>query len=212
MLYVTVAIVFLALIAGTSQAGKVKPSPKLDTAGDPRKFHADTKLIVNKDPLPNIPKNVSVSYSSNGWVEYKQCDSRWAYQQLGWCSGVTICSAGCAMSSVAMMLATKGVDVNPGSLDEWLSNNGGYANGCDIYWGSVDAFGVTSFQGLEYASESAICNGLAQGHGIIANVNNGSHWVLLTGCQGGGVFQVNDPGYNRATYSMSEILVEAVYH
>ena len=45
---------------------------------------------------------------SADWVMYKQCDSRWAYQQLGWCSGLTICTAGCAMSSAAMMLATKG--------------------------------------------------------------------------------------------------------
>jgi hypothetical protein len=68
-----------------------------------------------------------------GWVSYKQCDSAWANQQLGFCS-LTICSAGCAMSSVAMILSTKGAWNNPGQLDAWLSNNGGYANGCDIYW------------------------------------------------------------------------------
>jgi hypothetical protein len=68
-----------------------------------------------------------------GWVSYKQCDSAWANQQLGFCS-LTICQAGCAMSSVAMILSTKGAWYNPGQLDSWLSNNGGYANGCDIYW------------------------------------------------------------------------------
>ena len=36
---------------------------------------------------------------SNGWVMYKQCDGAWANQQLGYCD-LTICSAGCAMSSV----------------------------------------------------------------------------------------------------------------
>jgi hypothetical protein len=66
-------------------------------------------------------------------VSYKQCDSAWANQQLGFCS-LTICQAGCAMSSVAMILSTKGAWYNPGQLDSWLSNNGGYANGCDIYW------------------------------------------------------------------------------
>jgi hypothetical protein len=146
------------------------------------------------------------------WVYYSQCDSRWAYQELGSCSQYTICSAGCAMSSVAMMLATKGVSVDPSSLDIWLTNNGGYVYGCDIIWAMVDAFGATSFQGIEVADESAICNGLASMHGIIANVNGGSHWVLLTGCAGNGVFYVNDPGYSRSTYSMSEILQEAVYH
>jgi hypothetical protein len=36
-------------------------------------------------------------------------------------------------------------------------------------------------QGVEVANEQEICNGLSQGHGIVANVNNGGHWVLLTG-------------------------------
>lgn len=116
------------------------------------------------------------------------------------------------MTSVAMMLATKGVSIDPSSLDIYLSNNGGYSGGCDIIWGRADDFGVTTFQGLEDANEEEICNGLSQGHGIIANVNNGGHWVLLTGCAGNGVFYVNDPGYNRDTYSIWDISIEAVYH
>jgi hypothetical protein len=87
-----------------------------------------------------------------------------------------------------------------------------YWDGCDLIWGTIDAFGVTSFQGLETADEWSICNGLSQGHGIVANVNNGEHWVLLTGCLGGGVFTVNDPAFARDTYGMWEILMEAVYH
>ncbi len=71
---------------------------------------------------------------------------------------------------------------------------------------------MTKFQGIETARESAICSGLSNKHGIIANVNGGGHWVLLTGCAGNGVFYVNDPGYSRTTYKMSEILKEAVYH
>jgi len=161
----------------------------------------------------NAPPTAEVHFNSTGsWSLFKQCDPAWGSQELGTCAGETICSAGCAMSSVAMMLATKGIGTNPGVLDAWLTQNGGYASGCLIVWAAVDAFGVTSFQGMEQADESAICSGLDQMHGIIANVNNGGHWVLLTGCAGGGVFYVNDPGYDRSTYSMSEILQEAVYH
>jgi len=65
---------------------------------------------------------------------------------------------------------------------------------------------------MEKASEATICSGLSAGHGIIANVRGGAHWVLLTGCRGGGVFDVNDPGFNQATYTFGEILQEAVYH
>jgi len=116
------------------------------------------------------------------------------------------------MSSVAMMLTTKGANLNPGQFNDWLTSHGGYESGCDIYWGKADSFGKTHFQAIETASEATICAGLKAGHGIIANVNGGGHWVLLTGCAGGGVFYVNDPGFSRSTYTMGEILREAVYH
>lgn len=123
------------------------------------------------------------------------------------------------------MLHTKGVNVDPGSLNDWLIKNGGYASGafglrsrfleswlcdlqgCDIIWSKADSFGKTKFQGVETASESAICTGVSQGHGVIVNVNvkicvcqalisvcglqQGHHWVLVTGCRGGGVLTVN---------------------
>lgn len=111
-----------------------------------------------------------------------------------------------------MIIIIKGVSIDPGSLNSWLKNNGGYANGCDIIWSAPDKFGVTSFQGKETASESEICSGVSQGHGIIANVMNGGHYVLITGCAGNGVFYVNDPGFSYTTYTMNDIVVEAVYH
>ena len=33
-----------------------------------------------------------------------------------------------------MVLNTRGVNVNPGTLNSWLDGHGGYADGCDIYW------------------------------------------------------------------------------
>jgi len=146
------------------------------------------------------------------WTLFKQCDSRWASEQLGNSTTDTICAAGCAMSSVAMMLNTKGAALDPSSFNTWLIHNGGYVSGCDIIWSKADSFGKTKFQGIEKAAEADICNGVKAGHGVIANVNGGHHWVLITGCRGGGVFDVNDPGYNRATYSMGDIVQEAVYH
>lgn len=58
------------------------------------------------DGIP-VPYNGTEIESSTSWTMYKQCDSRWGSNKLGTCSQ-TICSAGCAMSSVAMMLKTKG--------------------------------------------------------------------------------------------------------
>eukprot|EP01012_Entosiphon_sulcatum_P002857 TRINITY_DN1070_c0_g1_i1.p2 TRINITY_DN1070_c0_g1~~TRINITY_DN1070_c0_g1_i1.p2 ORF type:complete len:221 (+),score=34.69 TRINITY_DN1070_c0_g1_i1:40-702(+) len=173
--------------------------------------HNVANISAKAIPIEHDPVEGPYNSSNPMWVLFKQCDSAWGSQQLGTCS-LTICQAGCAMSSVAMMLATKGISTNPSNLNNWLKSNGGYVSGCDIIWSKADAFGKTSFQGLEKAGESAICSGLSAGHGIIANVNNGQHWVLLTGCQGNGVFSVNDPGYNRATYTLGDIVQEAVYH
>jgi hypothetical protein len=198
------ATVFLVVMAIISMAlGGAVVEKKFLTAGDPNKFVADATIIAN---------GTYADKGQNGWVMYKQCDSRWANQELGNCWGTTICSSGCAMTSVAMMLATRGVRIDPAGLDSWLTQNGGYANGCDICWDRVDAFGASHFVGIQWANEWELCNGINAGSGIIANVNNGGHWVLLTGCAGGGNFYVNDPGYNRNTYHISEIGCEAVYH
>jgi len=174
--------------------------------------HLSAKIVKrNAEKESEFVKKGKSNADYINWVMYKQCDSQWGSYQIGSCDE-TICSVGCAMSSVSMMLATKGAAVDPHSLNQYLTDNGGYADGCNIIWAYADAFGVTSFQGKETADEAAICSGLNQGHGIIANVNNGGHWVLLTGCLGNGVFTVNDPGFKKDTYTFDEISVEAVYH
>jgi hypothetical protein len=178
-------------------------------AADLSAFSATEAILpIDEQKLVNT---AGLNATSNGWTMYKQCDSQWGSQQLGTCSE-TICSAGCAMSSVAMILATKGAGKNPGSLDSWLTKNGGYSSGCLINWASVDSLGYTKYMGKQSPSESEICNGLAAGHGLVANVHNGGHWVLLTGCAGNNVFYVNDPGYSTTTYKHSDIVDLAVYH
>lgn len=172
-----------------------------------------------EERIPVLPKSEQIlmdfagkfNVTQDGWTMYKQCDSSWGGNQLGTCSD-TICSAGCAMSSVAMMLTTKGTSKNPGQLNSWLKSNGGYSSGCLINWASVNAFHTVTYIGKQHPSESEICNGLAAKHGLIANVHNGGHWVLLTGCNGGGVYRVNDPGYSTTTYKHSDIVEIAVYH
>lgn len=57
-------------------------------------------------------------------------------QELG-TGGDTICQAGCAMSSVAMLLTTRGRGYNPGTLNSWLKGNGGYAQGDLMYVGLI---------------------------------------------------------------------------
>jgi len=153
---------------------------------------------------------VEEDQATEGWALYKQCGQSWSGHRLGTCS-LTICDAGCAMSSCAAMLTTFGHTINPGQLNDWLTANGGYAGGCSLYWGKVDAFGLTRFQSQQWLSESQICNYLGRGYGIVANVRGGSHWVLLTGCRGGGVFSVSDSGFSSTTYSLGNIVTNSIY-
>lgn len=81
-----------------------------------------------------------------------------------------------------------------------------------LVWGAVDSLGV-AFQSMETSVSSATLQaGLKACHGIVANVRNGAHWVLLTGYAGGDSFTVHDPGFAQATYPLGEILRFAVYH
>lgn len=132
---------------------------------------------------------------------YKQCDSRWGSEQLGTSSN-TICKAGCLMSSVAMALSGIGKGYNPGSLNTWLKGHGGYVSGDLFVWGSVNS------QGLSYVGKVAngnIQSSLNAGEIVILNVHNGGHWVLATSMSGSTI-NVNDPGYNTASYTLSEIV------
>lgn len=59
----------------------------------------DTKLASAysyNTSFPTVTEDDLNFIGRNGWVSYKQCDSAWGSQQLGYCS-LTICNAGCAM-------------------------------------------------------------------------------------------------------------------
>lgn len=71
--------------------------------------------------------------------EYKQTDGRWVNNRLGTC-GVTIGSHGCFITSLAMLDGR-----TPQEINNFLRNNNGYVNGCEI-----DGNLVSKKLGLEY--------------------------------------------------------------
>jgi hypothetical protein len=139
---------------------------------------------------------------------FKQCGQSWSSDQLGFGSS-TICGAGCAMSSVAMALACKGVSTNPGHLNTWLKGHGGY-QGSLIVWSAVDGLGKLKFQARAKYSCTEMGQMIRAGKMLILNVRGGGHWVLATGADGS-TLHVNDPGYNVGSYSCSEVVMAAVY-
>ncbi len=132
---------------------------------------------------------------------YSQCDSKWANDKMG-TSSKTICQIGCLMSSASMALAGTGKSYNPGTLNKWLTSNGGYASGNLFVWASINKLGL-SFQG--FFANSKIKEKLDAGNVVICNVHNGAHWVLATGYSGDNI-KVNDPGYSTTSYPLSAIV------
>ena len=142
---------------------------------------------------------------------WRQCGSSWSNDRLGTCSD-TICQSGCAITSVAMFMAYRGYGGNPGTLNSWLRNNGGYASGCLIYWAKPDSLGFTHFNGKQNPTYATVCASVNRGNGLVANVNGGGHYVLVTSCAGNNVYNVNDPAGRRSTFSHGEVSVFVVYH
>jgi ABC-type bacteriocin/lantibiotic exporter with double-glycine peptidase domain len=100
------------------------------------------------------------------------------------------------------LYAVGNTQINPSTLNKWLTANGGYVKD-DLYvWAAVNKFGVT-FKG--FISNSDIKKNLDSGNIVIVNVHNGGHWVLATGYSGDNIL-VNDPGYATTSYTLSQIV------
>ncbi|CAD8068965.1 unnamed protein product [Paramecium primaurelia] len=147
---------------------------------------------------------------ARSYTLYKQCDATWGKDQLGTSSN-TICSAGCLISSVAMMLHTYGVTTDgtttPRTMNTWLKKNGGYASGDLFVWASIDKLGF-HYQGKFTAAQAK--TKFDAGQHIILCVNSGGHYVLMTSYSGD-TFNVNDPGYSKTSYPASGITNAAAY-
>ncbi|GMV43737.1 MAG: hypothetical protein AMXMBFR64_54530 [Myxococcales bacterium] len=123
---------------------------------------------------------------------FSQNNTSWACNGLGTCSNTTIgtCGtktpAGCAITAAAMALKARGASVNPGTLNTYLKNNGGYASGCSVYWAKVadfDGSGGLKWKGTgSLTTVSALKSLLDAGSLVVAKSNRfTNHWVVVSG-------------------------------
>jgi hypothetical protein len=128
-----------------------------------------------------------------------QRDGAWAAAPLGSSAADTIGSAGCAITAVTMMLRNYGIDTNPGTLNTWLTANGGYAYDDQLIWGAVTAYtaGLVAFSGWFGPDLGLIQGELDAGRPVVAEVqlSGNQHFVLLTGYASAGGFVINDPWF-----------------
>jgi len=130
---------------------------------------------------------------------FNQGDATWKTDKLGGCSGDTIGSDGCAITSIAMSFKYYGIDTNPRDLNNWLVNNSGYNSkkGCLVKWQKAPGRtnGIVQWMNYPYsATLNEIKSELDNGYPVIAEikVSKGQHFVVLTGYSGSD-FYMNDP-------------------
>ncbi len=146
--------------------------------------------------------NVYVSAATGEYLTWKQSDPRWGSVRLGG-SCETIRQSGCAVTSIAMLLVKSGnfdeSTINPGSLCEFLSKNGGLDNNACIYWGKVSEFcpsftfeGTGMLYGTTAEEKAAEYKSyLDQGYYLVADVRYSGHWVAIDRVEGGVVYMMD---------------------
>jgi len=123
---------------------------------------------------------------------FKQCNASWGNDIM---VSTTICKVGCLMSSTSMALKGNGIEIdgkisaNPGTLNQWLKNNNGYDSSNDFKESvlpNITKDGAVTWpkDGMHKTNDlqlQTVQLYLEQGRVMIANVMNGSHFVLVTG-------------------------------
>jgi hypothetical protein len=119
---------------------------------------------------------------------FAQADPRWADDELGPASS-TMGEEGCAVSSAAMVLAFYGQDVDPGRLNAFLTNCGGYTPQGWLYWEKAADFhpGLVRHAYEDLPSYFLIDSNLERGNPVIVRIHlaNGiTHFVVIAGKDG----------------------------
>jgi hypothetical protein len=128
---------------------------------------------------------------------FRQSDERWAEEKLA--NGeTTLAQEGCAVSSAAMVLASYGIDTDPGRLNKALSENEGFENQSWIRWEKAAEvtgnYAVKAYEDLP--SYELIDRNLGAGNPVIVRLRNKrgtTHFVVLAGKEGYD-YLTRDPG------------------
>lgn len=201
----------------------------------PQPDSIEMRIVVNVYSEGSAPSGLRLPLSGVGRIRvlkkglnftyFTQGDRAWANLLYDNSKTEKIGKKGCALTAMAMVLKAFGVNVDPGSLNEWMKNNNGFS-GLRVRWQSINDFPgndktMFSFQegeGLNFdeATKKLIVPipinlsdmdaSLNKGLPVLAQVlnptTNRNHWVLVTGKQSG-EYKILDPGGypNRTTLS-----------
>lgn len=167
-------------------------------------------------PLPEVwpvPEGAVLVTNGGGTVPFfTQFDCAWGSRNLGTASR-TLSQAGCAITSIAMVLKFYGRDMDPGKLDAYLDANKGYV-GNGVVWSTALKAGekagspkltVTQHNFGETAKfPETLDSRLAKNWPTIAQLDygddsntTGDHFVVVVGRSHDGYYIINDPGTSK---------------
>lgn len=166
-------------------------------------------------PAPAPPAGTTgarlVRYQGRVVPHFFQGDPRWSGQRLG--ASSSIGSKGCAISSVAMVLAYYGRAVDPLVLDGHLDRNRGYSGNSVVWQTAFDCgagAGSPALRVRQHAFKEAAQFARVLNERIEADLPTigevdyeqdpgvaGDHFLVIVGRNAAGEFLINDPGTAR---------------
>jgi len=141
---------------------------------------------------------------------FAQGDPRWAKAPLGSTPG-TLHAEGCAVASAAMVLASYGIDTDPGRLNRFLTQHEGFTPQGWLYWEKAAEFtpGRCEKAYEDDPSFARIDGNLLRGNPVIVRVRfpgGLTHFVVIAGKEGWN-YLIRDPGAgaSRGLYPLNEL-------
>jgi hypothetical protein len=140
---------------------------------------------------------------------FLQNDPRWGDDRLGPADS-TLGAEGCAVSSAAMVLASYGIDTDPGRLNRFLLEHGGFTPRGWMEWSVAATLAPERVQHVYEDSPTyhLIDANIALGNPVIVRVrlaNGVTHFVVLAGKEGYD-YLVRDPaGGRKELYPLREL-------
>ncbi len=142
---------------------------------------------------------------------YLQGDPAWGKDQLGE-SVHTVGQVGCAMTSAAMVMKFYGIDTDPGRLNVFLREHGGYDEDNDLRWEGPTALAPDQVRHAyeDLPSYYLMDTSLLHGNPVIVRLrlSNGiTHFVVVMGKEGFD-YLIRDPSMNglrKGVYPLKEI-------
>jgi hypothetical protein len=142
---------------------------------------------------------------------FLQGDPKWGHDFLA-LAPRTLGQVGCAVSAAAMVMKFYGVDTDPGRLNVFLRDSGGFDENNDLRWEGPVAMAPALFRKAyeDLPSYYLIDSNLYRGNPVIVRVHLPSGWthfVVIMGKQGFD-YLIRDPssaGLRKGVYPLREI-------